>query len=227
VPPQGAHPDPIAYAGEVARAVRGAAREAGLDRLVLLSSEGAYLPSGTGPIRGLHAAEGILADAAARVTFLRGANFQENWLSVFGVAREQGILPTFLVNEDRPRSTVATADIGRTAADLLQDGDAPSVVELTGPRDLSVRDVASIVGATLGRTVNPVHPPCEAWAGILMQGAWAKPTPSSWRRCTTASTAATSVSRASRTSAAASQISPKPSPRGGGPRPHRPPRAGR
>jgi uncharacterized protein YbjT (DUF2867 family) len=169
VPPHAAHPDPIAHAGEVARAVREASREVGLDRLVLLSSEGAHLPSGTGPIQGLHAAEEILVDAAARVTFLRATYFQENWASVFGVAREQGILPSFLVDADRPRSMVAATDIGRTATDLLMEPAAPPVVELKGPRDLTVREVASIVGAEIGRTVEPVYPPREAWTGILEQ----------------------------------------------------------
>lgn len=175
VPPHGAHPDPIAHAGEVARAVRDASREAGLERLVLLSSEGAHLPSGTGPIQGLHAAEGILIDAAARVTFLRATYFQENWVSAFGVAREQGVLPSFLADTDRPRPMVATADIGRTAADLLMAPEAPPVVELKGPRDLTLREVASIVGAALGRSVEPVHPPREAWVGILMQAGLGQP----------------------------------------------------
>jgi uncharacterized protein YbjT (DUF2867 family) len=169
VPPHPTHPDPIHYAGEVAHAVREAVRETGLERLVLLSSEGAHLPSGTGPIRGVHAAEEILAGAAASTTFLRATYFQENWQSVLATAREQGVLPTFLDDVDRPRSMVATADIGRAAADLLTVSHAPGVVELKGPRDLTVRDVAAILGSTLGRTVTPVHPPHEAWPGILMQ----------------------------------------------------------
>jgi uncharacterized protein YbjT (DUF2867 family) len=162
VPPHAAHPDPIAHAGEVARAVREASREAGLERLVLLSSEGAHLPGGTGPIRGLHAAEDILVDAAVRVTFLRATYFQENWAPVFGMAREQGILPSFLTDANGPRSMVATADIGRVAADLLMAPEAPPVVELKGPRDLTVTEVASIAGLALGRSVAPVHLPREA-----------------------------------------------------------------
>ncbi|HEY8564695.1 MAG TPA: NmrA family NAD(P)-binding protein [Beijerinckiaceae bacterium] len=169
VPPHPQHPDPVANATQVAQAVAQASRDAGLERLVLLSSEGAHLPSGTGPIRGLHEAERILAGAAPRLTYLRATYFQENWHSVFPVAREQGVLPTFLTDVNRPRPMVAARDIGRTAADLLTAADAPAIVELKGPRDLTVVEAASIIGSALGRSVTPVQPPREAWAGILMQ----------------------------------------------------------
>jgi hypothetical protein len=68
-------PDPIAYAGEVARAVRQASRESGLERLVLLSPRGRTFHPDR-PIRGLHTAEEILAGAAPRVTFLRATYFR-------------------------------------------------------------------------------------------------------------------------------------------------------
>ncbi|WP_270937203.1 NmrA family NAD(P)-binding protein [Falsiroseomonas oryzae] len=169
IPPAPTHPDPVAYYAEVATAVREAARAAGLGRLVLLSSEGAHLASGTGPILGLHRAEAILADAAPHVTRLRPSYFQENWRSVFDLAATQGILPTMLAELEARRPMVATADIGRVAAELLTDPDAPSLVELSGPDEYSARDAAAAVGKALGREVVPVQPPRAAWEGILRE----------------------------------------------------------
>ncbi|WP_188311946.1 NmrA family NAD(P)-binding protein [Salinarimonas soli] len=166
-PPQPAHPDPVGSYVAVAQAVRTAVQRAGLERLVFLSSEGAHLPAGTGPIRGLHRAEEILAGAAPRLTFLRAAYFQDNWRAVLDLAAAQGILPTMLGSPERKRAMVATADIGRVAADLLTGGGAPAIVELSGPQDYSAEDAAAAMSAALGRPVKAVEPPREAWTGIL------------------------------------------------------------
>jgi uncharacterized protein YbjT (DUF2867 family) len=168
-PPVPHHPDPVAAYEAVARATREAARATGLERLVFLSSEGAHLPHGTGPILGLHRAEAVLAGAAPRLTFLRATYFQENWRSVFGLAAAQGIMPTMLAPLDRRRAMVSTLDIGRTAAALLTQASPPAVVELSGPDDYSAGDAAAAMGAALGRTVTPVQPPREAWEDILRQ----------------------------------------------------------
>jgi uncharacterized protein YbjT (DUF2867 family) len=169
IPPAPTHPDPVAYYAEVATAARDAARAAGLGRLVLLSSEGAHLAAGTGPILGLHRAEAILADAAPRVTRLRPSYFQENWRSVFDLAATQGILPTMFADLDARRPMVATADIGRVAGELLADPGVPALVELAGPADYSARDAVEAVGKALGRAVVPVQPPRAAWEGILRE----------------------------------------------------------
>ncbi|MBV9078342.1 MAG: NmrA family NAD(P)-binding protein [Methylobacteriaceae bacterium] len=166
-PPDLAHPDPVGSYAATARAVAAASRKAGLARLVFLSSEGAHLPSGTGPIRGLHEAEAILAGAVPTLTFLRATFFQENWRPVFGLAAEQGILPTMLDPLDRPRTMVATRDIGRVAAELLLETAPPAIVELSGPEPYSANDVAQAVGRALGRQVAAVQPPREAWVATL------------------------------------------------------------
>jgi len=168
-PPSPQHPDLVGLYAEVATAAREAARATGLARLVLLSPEGAHLASGTGPIVGLHRAEAILADAAPRVTRLRPSYFQENWREMLGVAAAQGILPTMLADLDARRPMVAAADIGREAAALLADPDAPGLVELAGPEEYSARDAAAAMSAALGRDVQLVQPPRGAWEGILRE----------------------------------------------------------
>ena len=55
------------------------------------------------------------------VTFLRPAWFMENSSWDLAPAREQGVIPSFLQPLDKPVPMVATADIGRVAAELLQE----------------------------------------------------------------------------------------------------------
>ena len=167
VPPAPAHPDPIGFYEAIARAGRDAARATGLPRLVLLSSEGAQQPAGTGPILGLHRAEAILAGAAGRTTVLRATYFLENWRALLPLAAAEGILPTMLARPAENRALVGAAGIGRIGAELLSAATAPAVVELSGPEDHAVEDVAAAFAAALGHAVGVVQPPREAWEGIL------------------------------------------------------------
>jgi uncharacterized protein YbjT (DUF2867 family) len=167
VPPNPAHPDPTGNQIDVAAAIRQAALAAKLPKLVLLSSEAAHLDRGNGPIKGLHMAEAILALAAPQVTFLRASYFQENWQSGFGLAKAQGILPSFKSNSDAKRSMVATKDIGRVAGELLLDPAPPAVVELSGREPTSAKDVAAAMSEVLGKPIQLVQPPRDQWVGIL------------------------------------------------------------
>jgi uncharacterized protein YbjT (DUF2867 family) len=168
-PPDYGATDFVARVAAIARSVRAAAETAGLPRLVFLSSEGAHLPSGTGVIASLHAAERELAGVGTRLTLLRATYFQENWAPVFGVAAAQGVLPTMLTDLDRPQRMVAAADIGRVTAELLMADAPPALVELAGPEDPTPRAVAAAIGRVAGRPVEPVVPPREAWEGLLRE----------------------------------------------------------
>lgn len=152
---------------EIATSIRAAARAAGLPRLVFLSSEGAHLTSGTGAVRALHVAEALLADAAPSVTFLRASYFQENWRGVFDAARHEGVLPSFHPAGIRAIGMVATRDIGAEAARLLTEAAPPPVVEFTSAVAATDDDAAVAAAEVLGRPVQVVRPPRQAWEGIL------------------------------------------------------------
>lgn len=175
VPPAPHHPDPIAWYEDVAQAVRTAARRAGLTRLVLLSSEAAHLPDGTGPIRGLHRAEQILADAAPEVVVLRPSYFQENWRALLPFAQSQNILPSMISDLSRAREMVATADIGRAAAGLLTAAAPPRLVELAGPADYAPNDAAAAIAEAIGTPVAAVAPPRQTWLEILLGAGLGQP----------------------------------------------------
>jgi uncharacterized protein YbjT (DUF2867 family) len=166
-PPNPTHPDPIGFFAEAALAIRTAARRAKLPRLVFLSSEGAHLAGPTGPIRGLRIAEEILADAAPAVTFLRPSYFQETWRDLEGLARAEGILPSMLAPLDARRSLIATADVGRVAAELLLEAQPPRIVELGSAEHYSARDVADALGTAFGQPVQAIAAPRDQWVASL------------------------------------------------------------
>lgn len=171
IPPRYDAPDMLVAQRPVVEALTQAVRASSVPHVVLLSSLGAEHSDGTGPIRILHAAERMLGAAAKNITFLRAAYFIENYASVLPAALG-GVLPTFLTPE-RGIPVIATADIGRVAAELLlEPATGTRVVELTTARKWSPAEVASALGVVLGRTVTPQFAPNEAVAGVLTGMGW-------------------------------------------------------
>jgi uncharacterized protein YbjT (DUF2867 family) len=128
--------------------------------VVNLSSIGAELESGAGPISGLHDVEGLLDDAGASTTHLRPGFFFENLLWQMDAIRSSRAI-ALPVSGDRRCPMIATRDIGRVAADRLADGGwtGQSVEELHGPAELSFNEVAEILSEALGRKITFVR--CE------------------------------------------------------------------
>jgi NAD(P)H dehydrogenase (quinone) len=155
-----------AYQRRVIDAIVTAARATELPRLVFLSSIGAHLPGGTGPITAIHYAENQLRDLPrTKSTFLRAGYFMENLATSLG-ALEQGILPTFGAT-DVPFHMVATVDIGKTAAELLiEPAQATTAVQLAGP-PRSFNDAARILSEIVNKPVRAVESPVSGMAQAL------------------------------------------------------------
>jgi uncharacterized protein YbjT (DUF2867 family) len=95
------------------------------------------------------------------LTSLRAAYFMENWASAMGAVREQSILPSMLKAGERC-PMVATADVGRVAAEALMAGpSAPKIIELAGPEDYTPEDVAAALSKVTGRTIQKVDVPAD------------------------------------------------------------------
>lgn len=139
-----------------------AVKKSGVGHVVYLSSIGGQLPSGTGPIRAVHYGEGKLVDAVKHLTILRPPSFMENWAPVIGVAKAQGILPTFVAPQVKI-PTISTRDIGRIGAEhLVSGGQGRTVVELAGPEEYSADQAAEALGGILGKKVVTQHAPLSA-----------------------------------------------------------------
>lgn len=152
------------FYGRFARAVAWAATENGIGHVVLVSSAGADMESGNGPVAGLHLAEQILREAAIpNLTLLRPGYFMENTLGQIPNILEAGkLFTTFPAGTTFPM--IATRDIGeRAAAELLGGGTGGlRVVELHGGPDTSYDEVATILTDVLERPIEHVTIPGEA-----------------------------------------------------------------
>ncbi len=130
-----------------------AVKASGIAHVVFLSSVGGHLPEGTGPIRAARYGEQQLSALARNVTILRPCYFMENWASGIGLAKGQGVLPTFIPSQTK-MPMISTKDIGRVAADrLIAGGRGHAIVELAGPEEYSPEDVAAALGRIIGRAV--------------------------------------------------------------------------
>jgi uncharacterized protein YbjT (DUF2867 family) len=153
-----------------------AVEASGVPHVVFLSSVAAHHASGTGPILSVHDAEKALRAVKADVTFVRASYFMENWgASLYALG--QGALPTFL-NADAKIPMVASRDIGTTAAKVLvEGGHGKSVIELSGPREYSPRDVAEalarLTGKPIALQVGPEEAMIPALTGAGLNAHWA------------------------------------------------------
>ena len=162
LPPNRVSTDYVAEQAKMTQVIAEAARRVSLQHIVLLSSVAAQYPEGTGLIRTRHYAEKVLREAVPNTTFVRPAYFLENWgASLRGVA--DGIFPTFY-SPDVAIDQVATADIGRIAADALLAGPAGhEIIELaSGHQAWSPREIAGIVSKLVGRELQVVYAPLSA-----------------------------------------------------------------
>jgi uncharacterized protein YbjT (DUF2867 family) len=110
--------------------------------------------------------EQALGELAMPITFLRPAWFMENAAWDVASARDEGVIASFLQPPSRAVPMVATADVGRVAADLLQQTwTGKRIVELEGPCRIAPRDIAATFGRILGRSVRVDAVPRETWTG--------------------------------------------------------------
>ena len=140
------------------RAVRGS----GIAHVVFLSSIGAHVESGTGPIATLRPIEQALRSTGVDVTLLRPAYFIENWASSLGSASENGVLPSFIPAGFR-MPMIATRDIGKAAAEaLLHPSRGVRILELSGPEDYTPEDIAAAISPLVGKKVQVAEAPLDA-----------------------------------------------------------------
>lgn len=125
----------------------------GKPHVVFLSSVGAQIAEGTGPIRAVRYGEQRLSAVARNITILRPCYFMDNWAPGIGLAKTQGVLPTF-IEPSAKIPMISTQDIGRIAAEqLLAGGAGKKVLELAGPEDYGPNQVAALLGELLGKVV--------------------------------------------------------------------------
>ncbi|MGA3235898.1 MAG: NmrA family NAD(P)-binding protein [Bryobacteraceae bacterium] len=122
--------------------------------------------------------EQALGELRMPITFLRPGWFMENCTWDIAPAREKGVIPSFLQPLDKPFPMVATADIGRVAAGLLEETwNGRRVVELEGPDRVTPDEIAATLAGLLGRPVRMEAVPRESWEALFVSQGMKNPTP--------------------------------------------------
>ena len=177
-PPEFAPSPGFPESAAIVGAIRSALAEAMPPKIVGLSSIGAQHDHGIGLLHKLYVLERQLGQLSMPCTFLRPGWFMENAAWDVEPARQRGEFESFLQPVERPVPMVATADVGRVAAELLlEEWTGRRIVELEGPERVSPKDVAGALGRALGRDVVAKPVAHERWASIFeSQGtSWPEP----------------------------------------------------
>lgn len=112
------------------------------------------------------------------LAILRPAWFMENCSWDVGPAREHGVIPSFLQPLDKPVPMVATADIGKMVAKLLQEQwSGRRIVELDGPERVTPNEIAATFTRLLGKPVRAEIVPHESWEILFKSQGMKNPTP--------------------------------------------------
>lgn len=152
IPPNYAVADFRAWQKLAAEAITKALAGSGVKRVIALSSVGADLPSGTGPIVGVHYLEqGLNGLPGVELTHLRPAYFIENTLSSIGLIKHAGIMAS-TTPADLAMPMIATQDIAAAALEeILSPTAGERVRYLLGARNYTSTEVAHILGAAIGK----------------------------------------------------------------------------
>ncbi|AUT68320.1 MULTISPECIES: NmrA family NAD(P)-binding protein [Paraburkholderia] len=122
--------------------------------------------------------EQALRDMPMPVTFLRPGWFMENAAWDIASARDEGVIASYLQPLDHPVPMVATADVGRVAAELLrQTWSGVRIVELEGPRRVSPNDLASAFARVLERPVRAEIVDRQTWEALFRSQGMEHPLP--------------------------------------------------
>ncbi|HEV2491086.1 MAG TPA: NAD(P)H-binding protein [Candidatus Acidoferrales bacterium] len=152
--PQALHLDDFrAYQERTSSAFASAVSKCFVKFAVVLSSIGAQNAEKVGPINGLHSMEEKLNRIPTlNVLHLRPTHFMENLLMGIDGVRTMNVFPGAFP-ADAAMPMIATKDIGNYAASRLaaRDFSGHSTQELLGPRDVSMREAAAVIGPAIGK----------------------------------------------------------------------------
>jgi uncharacterized protein YbjT (DUF2867 family) len=172
MPPNLGSPDFRGFQNRVADAIAAAVEAAGVTHVVTLSSIGADKTEKTGPVIGLHYLEQQLNRIESlNVLHLRAGYFMENTLAQIGVIQKMG-MSVGPLRPDLKLPMIATQDIGEAAANALLTLNfrGKQECELLGQRDISMGEVAQIIGKAIGKAdLRYVQAPDEQVRPALIQ----------------------------------------------------------
>ncbi len=174
IPPNYAAPDMRADQARSGEAIVKAVAASGVKRVVNLSSTGAHLSGGTGPIVGLHQQEQRLnLIDGVDVLHLRPGYFFENHFNAIGTINAFGAHAD-MIDADAPLPTIGTGDIAVVVARELVDFSTrgKAVLHLRAAKQYTQSEAAAILGHAIGRPElkHVKANPAQAKAGMVQHG---------------------------------------------------------
>src|SRR6266436_1915513 len=177
VPPNFDPSPEFSEAREIGKALHSALVAARPKRIIYLSTIGAQARE-MNLLTQHSIIEKAIGDLPIPITFLRPAWFMENCRWDVAAARETGVVPSFLQPLDKPVPMVATADIGKLAAGLLQEKwEGYRVAELEGPTRVTPNQIATTFAKLLGKPVRMKVVPRESWDALFRSEGMKNPVP--------------------------------------------------
>ncbi len=151
IPPNFSVPDQVAYYSRVGNNYARAIEQAGVKRVVDLSSNGAHLDKGTGIIVGSHRVENRLdALPNVAVTHVRPGYFYYNLYGFIGMIKAAGFIGANYGGDDK-LALVAPVDIAAAVADELITSETDRPVRYVVSDDRTCNEVAQVLGRAIGK----------------------------------------------------------------------------
>lgn len=155
VPPKWDVQDWRAFQIQIATSITLAVHSAKVPYVVNLSSMGAHLPEGAGPVSGLYYLEHMLNNLPGlNVLHLRPGYFYQNLYGFLDMIKHMGVLAQPLAT-DYAFTMAHTSDIANVAAQrlLALDFKGDTVQFISGPRNYSFGEAAALIGKATGTQV--------------------------------------------------------------------------
>ena len=178
LPPSDFDPEPgFPEARAVIDAVSSAILKARPEKVVCLSTIGAQAHE-SNLLTQRTLMEQALREMPMPVTFLRPGWFMENAAWDVASARDDGVIASYLQPLGKPVPMVATADVGRVAAELLrQTWSGVRIVELEGPHRVSPNGLALAFARVLDRSVRAEVVDRQTWEALFRSQGMKHPLP--------------------------------------------------
>ena len=155
VPPNFGAPDVIAFISSVGKKYAEAIKASGVKQVVNLSSIGADLDGGTGPIAGLHDVEQTYSALEnVSIKHLRPAYFYVNLFANIDMIKHAGILGSNYDSET-PLVLVHPRDIATAAAEELQQGFSGKSVRYVVSDEATAAELTKALGAAIDKPELP------------------------------------------------------------------------
>jgi uncharacterized protein YbjT (DUF2867 family) len=155
VPPNYGAKDVRAFISGVGKNYAAAITASSVKKVVNLSSIGAHLDAGTGPITGLHDIEKTYAELNnVVIKHLRPAYFYINLLANIDMIKHAGILGSNY-SAETPMVMVHPNDIAAAAAEELQSESTESIIRYVASDESTIKEVTATLGNAIGKPELP------------------------------------------------------------------------